>query len=217
MSWPQPVLFDPQSSDHIRSRPCRSCYLCGAPGELLYEGLKDRLHGAPGTWTLKRCPDLGCGVIWLDPMPVQEDLNIAYTTYYTHVPAPDSLAYRFRQRVKRGYAGLAYGYAQRVSLLDRFLALPVAFLPSLREQAVASGLMYLRGERTGRLLEIGCGSGTYLVGMRQLGWQVEGINTDPKAIEIARNNYSLDAQQGGVGRAELSQFEVRCCRDVPCS
>ncbi|MGA8555982.1 MAG: class I SAM-dependent methyltransferase [Candidatus Acidiferrales bacterium] len=131
-------------------------------------------------------------------MPIQEDLHSAYTTYYTHVPAPDSLAYRFRQRVKRGYAGLAYGYVQRVSLLDRFLALPMVFLPSIREQAVASGLMYLRGERTGRLLEIGCGSGAYLVGMRQLGWQVEGIDTDPKAIEIARNNYALDVQQGAL-------------------
>ena len=200
----QTALNDLPGADEIRSRPCSSCYLCGAPGELLYEGLKDRLHGAPGTWNLKRCPDTGCGLIWVDPMPIEEDLHRAYRTYFTHVSAAESLAYRFRQRVKRGYAGLAYGYSQQVALVDCLLALPLAFLHSLREQAVASGLMYLRGERPGRLLEIGCGSGTFLAGMRLLGWQVEGIDTDPQAIKIARNNYSLDVRQGKLEEQKYS-------------
>ncbi|HKV63631.1 MAG TPA: class I SAM-dependent methyltransferase [Candidatus Acidoferrum sp.] len=198
MAFAPAVFNNPYSEHQIESRACPTCYVCGALGEPLYDGLKERLYGASGTWNLKRCPSSDCDLVWLDPMPNEEELHRAYTTYYTHAPIPDSLAYRFRQRVKRGYAGLAYGYRQGVSLLDRLLALPLVFLPSLREQAAANGLMYLRGEHTGRLLEIGCGSGAFLAGMQQLGWQVEGIDTDPQAIEIASRNYSLRVRKGSL-------------------
>ena len=74
----------------------------------------------------------------------------------------------------------------------------LVFLPSLREQAVAAGLMYLRGERIGRLLEIGSGSGVFLNGMQLLGWQVEGIDVDPEAVAIARNKYSIEVRNGSL-------------------
>src|SRR5207249_2479651 len=108
----------------------------------------------------------------------------------------ESLAHRLRQRVKRGYAGLAYGYWKQVSVLDRFLALPVYLLPMLRQQVLARGLMYLRGERIGKLLEIGCGGGSFLAGMRDLGWEVEGIDFDPVAVDHARRQYGLDVRHG---------------------
>jgi 2-polyprenyl-3-methyl-5-hydroxy-6-metoxy-1,4-benzoquinol methylase len=198
MASVQAAFNNPCSEPEVDSQACPTCYVCGAQGEPLYAGVKDRLYGAVGTWNLRRCPGSDCGLVWLDPMPNQEELDRAYRTYYTHTPIPDSLVYRFNQRVKRGYAGLAYGYQQRVSLLNRLLALPLVFLPSLREQAVANGLMYLRGEHTGRLLEIGCGSGAFLNGMQQLGWEVEGIDTDPQAIEIARRNFSLNLRKGSL-------------------
>lgn len=113
-----------QGAATIRGRLCPNCYVCSGHGKLLYQNLTDRLFGAPGTWNLRKCPNQKCGTVWLDPMPLEEDLYKAYATYYTHAPIPDSLVYRFRQRVKRGYAGLAYGYRQRVSLVDRILALP---------------------------------------------------------------------------------------------
>lgn len=58
--------------------------------------------------------------------------------------------------------------------------------------------MYLRGEQTGKLLEIGCGSGTFLAGMQQLGWQVEGIDIDAQAVAIARNKYSVAVRKGSL-------------------
>jgi len=129
-------------------------------------------------------------------MPLREDIGKAYAAYYTHAFVSKSLAYRLRQCVKRGYAGLAYGYWKQVSVLDRILALPVCLLPTLRQQVLARGLMYLRGERIGRLLEIGCGSGSFLAGMRDLGWEVEGIDLDPVAIDGARRQYGLEVRHG---------------------
>ena len=51
---------------------------------MLYDGLKDRLFDASGSWNLRACANDKCGLVWLDPMPVEQDLHKAYQTYYTH-------------------------------------------------------------------------------------------------------------------------------------
>ena len=53
------------AEDAIRSRPEPDCSFCGARGEHLHESLRDHLFGAPGEWNMKRCPDPGCGLVWL--------------------------------------------------------------------------------------------------------------------------------------------------------
>ncbi|MBR4249601.1 MAG: class I SAM-dependent methyltransferase, partial [Verrucomicrobia bacterium] len=60
------------------------CPLCGERGEMFYSRLKDQLFGAPGEWDLCKCPAGNCGLLWLNPAPVQEDIGKAYQSYYTH-------------------------------------------------------------------------------------------------------------------------------------
>ena len=69
---------------HIRSAPALSCCLCGRAGQFLYSAQPDRLFGAAGSWNLKQCSNRVCGLIWLDPMPLAEDIGKAYASYYTH-------------------------------------------------------------------------------------------------------------------------------------
>src|SRR6185369_11326195 len=71
-------------SNVIRTVPRPECLLCGSKGELLYRSLPDRLFGAPGTSDFKRCPNPDCGLLWLDPKPLAEDLHLAYKQYFTH-------------------------------------------------------------------------------------------------------------------------------------
>ncbi len=78
------VLPETTDIDLIRTRPCPNCYLCGEPGELLYDNLEDRLFDAPGKWTLRRCASQDCGLVWLDPMPLEKEISKAYSKYYTH-------------------------------------------------------------------------------------------------------------------------------------
>jgi 2-polyprenyl-3-methyl-5-hydroxy-6-metoxy-1,4-benzoquinol methylase len=168
--------------------PVPQCYLCGESGRPLYVDLRDRLHDTPGLWRINRCPNERCGLVWLDPRPAPADMGQAYAAYFTHSTGRQGILGRVRRRMKRGFAGLAWGYRREVSAWEMALALPLLALPFEREQIEASSLMYLRGgDHAGRrLLEIGCGSGAFLLGMKELGWQVEGIDTDQAAIDIAQ-------------------------------
>lgn len=147
--------------------PQPTCRLCGRVGVVLYDQLRDRLCGSPGTWTLKRCPGKDCGLAWLDPQPGPADLQAAYRDYFTHKAEPD-----------------APSPAQQ--LYRRLLQLT----PIGRERHRLEW-MYLDQTTPGRLLEIGCGNGQRLARFREAGWDVTGQEVDPTAAALAREKFGL--------------------------
>lgn len=177
--------------DIIRTSPRPQCILCGSAGEPLHDGLTDRLFGAAGTWSLKLCPAADCGLAWLDPMPLPEDISKAYASYYTHA-AQDmgnraGLAKRTYLRVKGAYLAGKFGYEcpdnERVVLpgLGRML-----YLFPLRRRKVDASVRFLPAKMGGRLLDVGCGAGEWLGTMRDLGWQAEGLDFDENAVRAAQ-------------------------------
>jgi len=172
----------------------RCCSLCGAEGRLLHEGLDDRLFEVVGRWSLRECE--ACGLVWRDPFPAPEDIASYYADYYTHDdPDEASLLHRV---LKRGVPAAALGYADvPVTTAERQLGRIAGWIGPLRELAARS-IMDLPAESRGRLLDVGCGSGAFLVRMRRLGWDVSGLEPDPKAARVAR--------------AALPGADVRCAQ-----
>lgn len=173
----------------IRSRPCPDCHVCGARGEPLYQGLRDRLFGAPGDWDLKRCPNSECGLLWLDPMPVEEDIGKAYANYLTHADPhsrPLSLTRRIFDRTRLQYYSKKYDYPLLASSpLYQFLMYLSVLLPGYRAQW-DSMVFHLSARPGGRLLEVGCGNGAMLKAMETFGWDAQGVDFDPIAVRVAR-------------------------------
>jgi 2-polyprenyl-3-methyl-5-hydroxy-6-metoxy-1,4-benzoquinol methylase len=200
-------LLDRQATDQIRSTPCPDCYLCGATGEVLYESLKDRLFGAAGSWNMKRCPNAACGLLWLDPIPLEEDIPKAYNTYYTHEYAPSpppNRVGRIYSQIRKSYLHSKYGYPEHHrTRLAQILARMVSLHPSRRE-IFDSFVFWLKSKPGGRLLEVGCGNGAMLKSMKDLGWQVEGVDFDPVAVEQARRK-GLIVHLGSLGEQKLSE------------
>jgi 2-polyprenyl-3-methyl-5-hydroxy-6-metoxy-1,4-benzoquinol methylase len=176
------------SKNAIGSRPNPTCVVCGAPGEVLYAGLRDRLFSAPGEWNIKRCSNTSCGLLWLDPMPLETEVWKAYENYYTHSENAKNRPAWFSAILigaKRGYLARRYGYYPSLPFSDRMLGLLPNIYPG-RSSELDLSVMWLPASRRGRLLDIGSGSGWLVENMNAGGWQAEGLDFDSRAVEQAR-------------------------------
>lgn len=177
------------SDSTIRTRSATNCPLCGGAGDALYSGLRDRNYSAPGVWGLRRCPQSHCGLLWLDPQPIEEDIGKAYASYYTHAqPSPGMSVVRDAvYGVWAAYLRLRFGYTQGVGPTWRAVFAPLALLHPGGLEELDSAAMYLSAPRgREKVLDVGCGSGVLLARMKSLGWDAEGVEIDPGGVAAAR-------------------------------
>ncbi|MCD6486474.1 MAG: class I SAM-dependent methyltransferase [Syntrophobacterales bacterium] len=175
----------------IRTRSSHNCYICGAKGQPLYHGLEDRLFGAPGLWDLKKCPDPECGLVWMDPMPIEEDIGKAYETYYTHEEETNGRNDNLKKTICRQFLRKLY-------VLFRFFA-------GLDRQWQRVYMMYLDHIQPGKLLEIGCGNGQRLALFQSRGWIVEGQEVDQKAARQVYNRFGIKVYLGKLEHLDLKE------------
>ena len=167
------------------------CPVCGGMERtLLQGGLTDRVFGvAPGVWSIYRC--IGCESAWLDPRPSPASVGRAYESYYTHI-AEDAAAAQPRSALVRqlhswqnDYKNARYGLRRTpAGFGGRWL---VPLVPSLRAKADTQCRNLAKPPiGGGRLLDVGFGNGGFLKIAGEMGWNAEGIDFDPKAVELAR-------------------------------
>jgi SAM-dependent methyltransferase len=153
---------------------------------------------APGSWGHRLCPESRCGILWLDPMPLAEDLPRAYRRYFTHAgrpPRPDGALRRLALAARAGYLASRWGVRpEAAGAGSRLLGLLARLHPAWRDELDLRA-MHLRARPGGRLLEVGCGSGDLLAGAGDHGWTVEGVDFDPAAVAVARGR-GLSVREG---------------------
>ncbi len=181
----------------IRTKRQPVCVFCGSAGKVLHQGMVDPFFDSSGVWTMKQCLEVTCGLLWLDPAPIAEDLHLAYRQYFTHgaIDGRPNLATRLRARLFPMYLALA--------------SVP-ALLAGLRRSKHQILRMFLDDLEPGKLLDVGCGKGVFLNRMRKMGWAVDGIDFDPKAIETAKVEFDLELRCGDLASARLApaSFDV---------
>ncbi len=179
-------------NDGVRVKDAENCLLCDKTGTVLYQGLRDRLFSAPGIWNYLRCPD--CSLVWLHPHPVLEDINKLYGDYYTHNAQGSSLPLAsMRRKLEHAVLGTRFGYGKYLanSPREKIIGELVSLISPLRDIAGAR-TMWLEAGGGGHLLDIGCGNGEFLAFMRELGWEVVGVEPDPEAAQIAQSKFGLE-------------------------
>lgn len=72
-----------------------------------------------------------------------------------------------------------------------------------RAMNMKMGFIEKHAEKPGRLLDIGCGTGDFLVSARERGWQVKGIELVDRAAKIARERRDLDVKTGSIDDLEI--------------
>jgi 2-polyprenyl-3-methyl-5-hydroxy-6-metoxy-1,4-benzoquinol methylase len=154
------------------------CTVCGSPGTPLYERLRDKLFSAPGSWTLVKCTNPACALLWLNPAPHPDDLPLLYAGYYTHGEDSGGPLLRAARAVYKAIS----------TCLLAPLGVPL-------EQGRARG-MFIDHKVPGTLLDIGCGDGRFISLMASRGWRVAGVDFDAQAVKRARELRKLDVQVG---------------------
>jgi SAM-dependent methyltransferase len=149
------------------------CRYCGAgDGASLYRGVRDHFGVAPGTYDFVRCT--ACGAASLDPVPRPDALAGYYPRDYTFRPAAAS-----EPGVRRALRALEWRLFYRPQYRGR--------LRSIRR---------LTGLGGGRVLEIGCGSGTFLHMAQRAGFEVAGVDLSVEDAKFAREVLGLDVTEG---------------------
>lgn len=194
----------------IQCEPRPSCWLCGSLGQVAYTTLRDTVFGVPGTWQMRGCQN--CGLLWLDPRPLNTELPRVYRAYYTHtttVPGNPRLA-SMRQTIQRQIWSDLLGYPRHpLSAGYRLIIKMLHFFPGVSDSAILEA-MGVHADWGTDLLDVGCGNGRYLAQMRILGWEVTGVEVDPAAADRARAAFGLTVHTGTLFDGEFppESFDV---------
>jgi 2-polyprenyl-3-methyl-5-hydroxy-6-metoxy-1,4-benzoquinol methylase len=161
-----------------------SCLLCGSRfWENLVEGA-DTAKGGTGLWfAVVQCQQ--CGLCFTNPRPTRAHIHRFYTEAYQPHRSP----------------------AQRKPAKPRLLSSKQRGLRWLRRRNERQSLPW-QGE--GRLLDFGCGGGSYLERMHQQGWKVTGLDFSATAVRKIRNELGLRAEVGTLPHPVLepASFDV---------
>lgn len=167
----------------------RECVICGEHScSALYQGLTDTVFGiAPGEWSLYRCQSCSCA--YLNPRPAKEAIDLAYRDYYTStrvpptiVPQGSSLKKQISSIVKNSYLRSRFGCWVE-DRLSSPLFFPDFWPFSQYHRKLDRWMRNLPSECKGlSLLDVGCGSGGFVMRAKKLGLDAKGIDPDIEAI-----------------------------------
>jgi len=122
-----------------------------------------------------------CGLVFVNPQPADDELSRIYHAHY---------------------------FPEKISAAEK------KTLASVRQAAAQlylSKIQRYHGITTGRLLEVGCGDGDFLVEANAAGWQVTGVESSPSAGQRAQarlQNGELRGDEWPLAALPAEQFDL---------
>ena len=162
-----------------------TCDLCSSDSHRRLATCKDRRYPTGYSGYLVKCN--GCGLISTYPKPPEDEIGAYYQESYA-VYRVTGDKFRFSSLLRTALA--------RGSQLPEFLRKPI--LTAYNFAAFRS----LPDMEPGRVLDVGAGVGDFLANLRDLGWQVHGVEPSARAAESARER-GLDVLEGTILHSQL--------------
>jgi 2-polyprenyl-3-methyl-5-hydroxy-6-metoxy-1,4-benzoquinol methylase len=114
-----------------------------------------------------------CGLMYLNPQPTAHELGAYYPKDYEAHVGTRKRSLGWLRRLD-----YSYGIEKRYRAIMRYSAI-------------------------GRMLDVGCGTGAFLDGMRERGWQVAGVEPSARAAAYAGEELGLEIQNTTLEAAKL--------------
>ena len=157
--------------------------------------------GLPGEYDYSQCT--ACSTVFQSIMPSPEKIASFYPDDYSpYKPSKN----KEKNPLEKAVLRTKYGYSHLRSKIPDWLG-------------KAAGLFLYKDStpfnNKGKLLDIGCGGGKYLRSMKDLGWDVEGVEFNSGAVQTCRD-MGLKVHQGELIDAPLEEnaFDVVTARHV---
>lgn len=173
------------------------CPLCGSAAYDVYlSQAKELYNGLDARFDVVRCRE--CGFIYTNPRPTATTIGCFYpdsAQYYqpkeNRVTVGNWSRKGWKKALQQAVLARRFGY-----LLPR-LAAPFELIASTfwRKKFCLAHVPHFVAN--GRLLDIGCAWGGYLGRMRELGWEVHGIELNAEAARHAREVLGLTQVRAG--------------------
>lgn len=176
------------------------CPICNNLGHYAYTG-KDMLCNLPGEFAYAECAQ--CGAVYQDPMPTLDKIASFYPDNYDPYKQDKS---KEKNDLEKSVLRSIYGYDHLLSPVPVWLG-------------KCAGLLGYRDSipftKNGRLLDIGCGGGNFLLSMQKLGWQTDGVEFNATAVNTCQQS-GLNVYHGELAQAafENNTFDVVTARHV---
>jgi len=200
-----------ESSLSPRTQKLKACPVCESSRTRTFFSSQDRLHGVPGLFSYDLCED--CDSVFQNPMVVPEDLHLCYPTDYSpynltqEVPDVDftslptgNIKQRLRSTivsaVRDGESSGLIGVAGRALSRSRF-ARERAFYGLVIDECLP------KGKGPHNALDLGCGSGWLMQKLKTVGWDVEGLEWNADAAELAQKITGCNVWSGDFFDADL--------------
>lgn len=178
-----------ESKNKISKEECiyvRNCNLCNSStSDVILDNITDNVcHAVDYFGSIHECSD--CGHAYLNPILNSNTIKYAYNGYYTQDEQSEEKKidkffkyrkfYHFVYKKIFNFRGLfIFLLSKTVPLVSFFLYRACKFIP----------INTSKSKKT--LLDIGCGSGEFLLRARECGYIGYGIDFDPTTIEIAKS------------------------------
>ncbi|OGG29103.1 hypothetical protein A2973_00690 [Candidatus Gottesmanbacteria bacterium RIFCSPLOWO2_01_FULL_49_10] len=134
----------------------------------------------PGKFSVLKCNN--CSIAFLNPRPSFRELQKYYPTkrYYAYNENKKGFFSFIREYLIKHY------YAP--TIVSKIISVFISNVPAMPTW-----------KNSGKILDVGCGTGETLQLLKRLGWDVYGIDIDRRAIKIAR--------QKGLSRVEYGAYQ----------
>lgn len=194
-----------------RVEPLDRCPFCASKRTTHFFTSPDRLHGTPGEFSYHLCSS--CHSVFQNPMVIPEDLHLCYPATYTpynykqEIPTIDfdalpngTLRNRLRKAVVREVKGLPVQGI--VGGIGKILAKHAFFRERAFYGLVIDELLP-KGAGKHIALDLGCGAGWLIGKLKIVGWEVEGVEWNEAAAQVAREVTGCKIWAGDVRRADI--------------
>lgn len=156
-----------------------SCIVCDEKNFMHLFEMHDRMFDIPGMFIVKKCRT--CGLVFVDPIPSQQKLKKHY---------PNKNYYSYQEGGEKGFFYCLRSYLVKhyynKTLFSRIFSGLVQNVPAMPKGT------------EGKILDVGCGTGDTIELLKQLGWDVYGLEIDKKAVLIAKKRGLHNVKHGTV-------------------